>query len=209
MRDFFSSIFKLILAVFILPLMIACSVSFSRQILIEDKFANAMIWGFGSYLIMHLFIVAPKGLFNFHKKMMGDLFKFYLPLSTVMPYLLPLYSTLLFVAFYFVKMFWHQNQTELILVYFIGFFFTMHIILIAQDLYENDSSSLKPTYFLGIGLAYILNIVIFLGILALVLPQFPLKAFFQNFFHISKDIYKAASQQLFGLYLKNFLERRD
>ena len=73
----------------------------------------------------------------------------------------------------------------------------MHVILTAQQLYEEEKTAVKPHYFFSTQIIYLANILLLAVIFHLVLPKFSFSIFWKDLISSSKDIYSDTYRYLF------------
>jgi len=165
--------------------------------LLDPIQTNCFLWGIIGYLVFYLFVAEPYGIYQYGKTIIGDIFKFFAPLVIIAPLVLPIYSILLLILFYFSSYFIKNIDLSVYFLFFASFTFTMHMIFTARDLRQQDSETLKSQYFFSIALIYILSVVSVALMLNLCLSRFSFVNFIKTTFYLSGDIYRAIFNQLF------------
>lgn len=199
MREKLLNFLKFLFFIFLIPVLVATTLSFRLQLqTIEGNFRDALLGGVYLYLIMHLFFYEPVDFYHFGQGLIAGLCKFSEPLAIVIKYILPFYTLVASLVYYFVVT---LSGAGGIWPYFIlalvGFTMTMHVVLTAHNLHEEDAASIKPHYFSAMSLTYIANMILLASFLDLIFEKFSLPEFFFSLFDISRVIYSHAWHQLF------------
>ncbi len=197
MHDILAYILKLILSVFLIPWIICFALSFHEQLLYLKHLYPLFVGGIIAYLVIHLFVYAPVGLFQFGQNIVGSIFHLSEILTNSIPYILPFYLTLLLITFYVTEVILRMTTWENYFLFLIGMMLAMHIILSARELYELDTHALKPNYFFYTGLIFILNLITVSLVLGWVLPEFSAVDFLKASVDKTIHIYTAFYKQLF------------
>ena len=193
--------FKFVLAVLLLPLVIGTVVALEGEIHhLAPPFQQAIFQGMVAYVLMKFFVYDFDVVYKYGQSMVGACFQFLKPLMNFAPYVIPIYTLLLVIAYAVVHLTGKMGaQDELAPVFFavIAFSFTMHIILTAQDLYKKDSTAGKPDYFFGMALIFIIDVFLMALLLNLAVNGFSFVDFFKTLSQVSSNIYTSAFAQLF------------
>ena len=189
MRYGLFSILKFFLAIVLLPLVIAVSIAFYQQLMKMDQLSPFFIWGVFSYVIMHLFLFVPQYTYEFGQKVFASFFPFSVVLAKLVPLIAPLWMTLLLVLYYIVSTIFKMKGIGQFFVFMGGFTLSLHIILTAQDLHDEDSNALKANYLFSISLIFILNLFLVSLLMSLDFKQFSFVSFFDAMSTIAKEIY--------------------
>jgi hypothetical protein len=146
---------------------------------------------------MHVFIYEPNGLYRFGQKLLADIFRFFAPLVKVAPFVLPIYSILFLVIFYFVSLVFTYEWVGNSCMFWVSFSLTMHLVFTAKNLRDSDKNAVKPHYLFSMSLIYVLDIFILALILDLVVSPFSFPEFFKSMTHTAEGIYTGIFRQLF------------
>ncbi|MCX5680970.1 MAG: hypothetical protein NT079_01590 [Candidatus Omnitrophica bacterium] len=192
------SVLKFFLFLCLIPLGIGLTKGFGKQLfLLDPPQINCFLAGIICYLGLHLFIIEPAGIYQYGKGLVADIFKFFQPLFIVAPLVLPIYSILLLAIFYFLNFFVKNVDLSVYFLFFTSLTFAMHMILTARDLREQDSETLKSTYFFSITLIYFICLITLALMMSLILERFSFIDFLKTTSSISEGIYRAIFNQLF------------
>ena len=109
-------ILKLVLGICFLPFVYSSSVAFLNQITYIDSSLQSYFWsGVVSFLLVYLFIFEPGWVYEKGHKLLEIVFSFFQPLVKVAPYLLPIYTIVLFIIYLvmaaFIKEAWLIHYT--------------------------------------------------------------------------------------------------
>ena len=189
---------KFLFFLVLIPLIVGMTVAFIRQIagLTEDQYLY-FVWGMVGYLIVHFFVYEPEPVYRYGKSLVADVFRFLAPLVEIAPLLLPIYSIVFLILFYFTSFFFKEIDLSQYYLFLISFTFTMHMIFTARDLRAQDQTAFKPDYFFSIALVYVINVIIIALMLNLIFPTFSFVEFFRKTSQISSSMYSTTFSQLF------------
>lgn len=199
MRNTLIIIFQLAIAVILLPTVIGASTGFIRELGKASDLPGLFFWGITAYVLMHLFVYQPKGMFRLTQQTSKDILRFFPAGAEIVPRFIPLWTTTLLIVLYIVR---HFNSSAVMTNYFVFFaayLLALHVILTAQELYEQDGSSLKSHYFYLMSAVYIVNLVIVAGLLDLNFKEFVLAGFIKSSSTVAKQIYSGVTGQFFSL----------
>ena len=192
------SAFKFFLFLCLIPLGVGLTKGFGKELfLLTPAQSDCFFAGIGCYLVLHLFVAEPVGIYQYGKGLIGDIFKFFQPLFVVAPLILPIYSILFLVVFYFVSFFLKSVDLSEYFLFFISLTFTMHMVFTARDLHAQDKETLKSTYFFSITIIYFVCLVTLALLMSLSLERFSFIDFLKTTSSVSEGIYRAIYNQLF------------
>ena len=190
MGEAFISLFKFILFVFLLPGVIGVSTTFGLFFEnYQSQLRDFLFWGAEAFLITFLFVHPFKGVFDFSQKIVVSIFKFLAPLDTFFGSLIPIYTSILIGGLFITEKFIDIAPFKYYFIFFIGFTYAMHIILIAQQLQEQEKAFIKPSYFLMMSIIYIFNICIAILFMGFLSNKFIFPDFFKTSISATWDIY--------------------
>ena len=193
-----AAIFKFVLFILLLPVVVGTTVGFVDELSqLPNDLAEVFYRGILFYLLMHIFIVEPKGVFQYGQNVVSSIFKFFAPLVKIAPFVLPIYSFLFLILFYFSSLFFDSRELAGMFMLLVSFTLTMHVVFAAQMLRESDSNAAKPNYFFSISLIYVLNAFLLALMFDLILTDFSFSKFFETLCSIAGGVYSAVFRQLF------------
>jgi hypothetical protein len=193
------SIVKFILSILLLPVVVGTARSFFDQLFSLGSFYDVIICGMLTYLIVSLFVVPLKGIYQLMQKAFSDLFKGVPFLASHLPLVLPLLPTLLLIVLYVMASLFKVTVAEKPFLFFVGFTLAMHVILTARELQEGDPDTLKPQYFLSMTLVFVMNLVIIAALLDLNFARFSFVEFYNSSVNFVKDLYLLLYKRLFAV----------
>ena len=152
------------------------------------------LWGMGTYIVMHLFFFKPNYVYNLGHETVHVLStwlsfgkaknmkvsseggsvqtskaNFFISIS---PYFVPIYTILLCVAYFAISKFTDISGYMPYIVFFIGFTFTMHIILTVEALKVAQPDLIKTGYLFSLSIIYVINILLASFIIGLIFTGF-------------------------------------
>lgn len=183
-----------------LPLIAGTTIGFFQQLDAVTAYNQCFLWGVLTYVVLHIFVYEPQAVFQVGRELAAGIFKFSPVFSDIVRLILPLYTLLLLLGLFILEQIakiapaWIQ-----VLVFSVGLFTAMHVVLTARDLYEEDASLLKPHYFLTAGWVYVAALVIVAVGLSASFKEFSLVEFFRTTAKITVGVYVDAFTQLFAV----------
>lgn len=192
------SLFRFILSILILPLIIGFTLSFSQELmLLEDYILNNFIFGLVGYLSLHLFIYQPHSFYNVEQRVVDGLFGFFGPLKELLRYRLPVFSLIVLITYFILKVFFGYGGVLGNFIFLLSFTASMHLILAAVHLKEESTGILKGDYFLSLSTVYLFEIVLIAVFVKLMVSSFSIMSFFREGFSFFINTHIAIWKQIF------------
>ncbi|MDD5166628.1 MAG: hypothetical protein PHQ57_04505, partial [Candidatus Omnitrophica bacterium] len=152
-------IIKFILGICFLPFVYSISISFLSEFDLIEKSLGSHFWsGVVSFLIIYLFILEPVKLYAKGQKLLELIFNFFKPLVKVAPYLLPVYTIILFALYWPLSLLFPGPGTTKTFVFLFGFSMALHLVFSAKTMRAKKGDFLKGNYIFGFSFIYILNL---------------------------------------------------
>ena len=194
------SIFKLLCGLTLLAFVYAGSRGFFTKFRLADPGLQACFWsGIVSFIICYLFIYEPAAVYKKGQNILTFVFKFFAPLVKVAPYVLPIYSVLVFAAYPLLHTVWKSKDAAGTVVFLGGFSWMLHLVFTAKTLRSRQGDFLKANYIFSFSLVYILNLLLIAFCLSLLVDTFSFVEFFQSSFETSKELWLTVTRQIFVL----------
>lgn len=198
LKEIAFTLLKLAVGVCLLPMVYGVTVSFSQELIkLEPQVVRAFIFGIIGFLGVYLFIWEPAVFFKKGQRILEVIFRFFAPLVKVAPYVLPIYTFLIFTAYLMVTTFTDRPAYTLVFLFSIGFSATLHLVFCAKTLRSKQGDTLKANYLFGLCWIYILNALLLAGFFNLAFENFSFISFFNSSYQIAKGIYTTVFNQLF------------
>jgi hypothetical protein len=192
------SVIKLILGLCFLAFVYTGSVGFLQELKNADRRLQDDFWsGVITFIVIYLFFWEPMKVYQKGQKILTVLFKFFAPLVKFAPYVLPIYTILIFAFYPLVN---HFYKHPLVLEYFIffgGLSIALHLVMTAKTLKSKPGDFLKANYIFGFSLVYILNLLLIAIVFQLILDKFSFFNFFQGAYAESDRIWHSVFKQIF------------
>jgi len=199
--DFSNKLFgiiKFLLGICLLPFVYSSTVSFLNELGLIDKIQQNYFWlGIISLLVIYLFIWEPAIIYSRGHRILEIIFNFFKPLVRVAPYLLPIYTIIVFLLYQALSMAITSEWLARYTVFALGFTVSLHLIFSAKTIRGKKNDFLKSNYIFGFSFVYILNLILLAICLNLMFKEFSLVNFFNVFFQTAKNIFDAVFSQLF------------
>ncbi|MFA7705955.1 MAG: hypothetical protein WCX91_02465 [Candidatus Omnitrophota bacterium] len=191
-------IIKFILGILFLPFVYSTAVSFLNELGGMDKNFQAIFWnGAICFLIVYLFIWEPLAIYNYGHKLLETVFSFFKPMVNVAPFLLPIYTLLIFIIYGLLSLVIKSGWLIEYTLFLVGFSAILHLVFSAKNIRTKKGDFLKGNYIFGFSFIFILN----LGLLALgfnfIFKEYSFVNFCNVSFKIASGIFYAVFKQLF------------
>jgi hypothetical protein len=191
-------IIKFTLGICLLSFVYSFTVSLIDELSLIEKSYQVCLWsGVISFLLIYLFVWEPQTIYSRGYKILEVIFNFFKPLVRVAPYLLPIYTIILFLLYILLALFVKGEWLSRYLVFFFGFSIALHLVFSSKTLRAKKEDFLKANYIFGFSFIYIINLAILAMILNLIFNKFSFVNFSNNSFQIAKGVFKAVFGQLF------------
>ncbi|MDD5774401.1 MAG: hypothetical protein PHS64_00490 [Candidatus Omnitrophica bacterium] len=194
------SLLKLILGLVFLTFVYSSTLAFIEEFKnVGPKFQKPFWDGLIAFVLFYFFVWEPVKLYQRGQKILEAIFRFMAPLVKVAPYVLPIYTILLFCLYPLVNLVFPDDRTLVYFMFMIGFSIALHLVFGAKALRTKQGDFLKANYLFGFTLVYIINIVLLGLMLNLVFSKFSFVNFFNAAYMISHDMAVATFRQIFVL----------
>jgi hypothetical protein len=189
---------KLILGICLLPFVYSASVFFIKELQFIDRGLQAYFWaGIISFLILHLFIWEPVVIYRKGYRLLEIVFSFFAPLVRFAPYVVPIYTILIFVAYLLLSLILKSKGFFNLFLLLFSFSFALHLVFSAKSVKSKQGDFLKANYLFGFSFIYIFNVLLIALCLSVVFQGFSFINFFDHSFREAKGIFFAVFRQLF------------
>lgn len=197
-RAWAAEFLKLLAGIALFPFVYSFSVSFLSEFSVVDKVLRNSFWaGFISLLALYLFVWEPQPVFTAGYKILEVIFGFFAPLVKTAPYLVPIYTIVLFVFYGLLSFTSGTNAWPDYFLFFIGASTALHLVFSAKALRSKKSGSLQAGYVFGSAFVYITNLVLLGLCLSLNFGAFSFIRFFNTAACAGRDVFSAILKQLF------------
>ena len=215
-------IIKSIIAILALPLVIGFSKMFYSQIaglsFVGAKF-NLLLWGFVSYVLMHVLFYKPVYIYTWGHEVMHVIAtwlcgghvtvfniskyggnvgtsktNFFIELS---PYFVPIYTLLLIFLMPVVRYKLARPEFLAAYIFLLGFTLGMHLIMTAEVIKMKQPDIHKSGYAFSLTLIYIVNLMVIVLVLGILIKDLSFKNYFMKSINYAVDIYMRILNQLF------------
>jgi len=200
MGDFIITMLKFFLAVLMLPVAIASFVGFESHLAnYPSSYGEFFRWGIFAFLVTFLFLYQFWGVYEFGQRMMQGLFSFLEPAQRVVARMVPFYLTIIMLLFYISKTFLGVSKVSPYYMFFVGFCFAMHILLTAQDMQQEETTPIKPTYFFWMTVTFVAVILLTVLLFDLVFDKWTFMKFLQEVRETAENIYRMSLGRAFRI----------
>ena len=191
-------VLKSIIVVLLLPGVYSFSAAFINESkLIEEILLIQFSRGIISFLVIYLFIYAPGKVYQKGQKITEATFRFISPLVKFAPFVLPIYSIILFLIYGLIFRFVKTDLLLELFMFLIGFSIIFHLVFSARILHSRKDDFLMINYLFSFGIIYIINITLLALGFSVLFESFSWFSFYRISFQIAKGIFSAIFNQLF------------
>lgn len=191
-------IIKFILGVCLLPFVYSTSLAFLSQFGLLQKSLQGYFWsGVIALLIVYLFVWEPAIIYARGQRLLEMIFIFFKPLVRLAPYVLPVYTIVLFIIYGLlspaIKGAWLVQYS----MFLIGSTLALHLVFSAKSIRSKKADFLKANYIFGFSLIYVINLTILAFCINLIFKEFSFVAFCNSAFQAASNMFYAVFKQLF------------
>jgi hypothetical protein len=190
------SLLKGILALLLIPFVVAVTLSFQQSLQVVKYLPHYFALGVYVYIFLHFFIVIPRPIHSFGQKLCSEIFLFSPFLSSALPVAIPTWTCLFVLIFSLAKWIFGFHEMESTLMFLMGFTLAMHVILAAEEVYKADSNKIKLQYFFNTELAYVINLLVVALLIEILFPSFSYQQFLSDIFDHSLRLYQFTYHKL-------------
>jgi hypothetical protein len=189
---------KFIFGVCLLPFVYGVTSALLKELDLIDATARGYLWaGVAALIIIHLLIWEPAIIYAKGHKILEVVFKFFKPLVKVAPYLLPIYTIVLFLSYLLLSATMKTPDLMYYFTFLFSFSTTMHLVFSAKTLRSKKGDFLKGNYIFGFSFVYIMNLIILSFFLSVIFDKFSFVDFFNQTFQIATKVFGIVFRQLF------------
>ncbi len=191
-------IIKLILGICLLPFVYSFSVAFLSQIAFINISLQNYFWaGVITLVLIYLFIWEPTVVYERGHRLVEIIFSFFQPLVKFAPYLLPIYTIVLFILYLFLCIFIQDKWLTEWAMFLFGLSIALHLVFAAQSIRSKKGDLLKSNYIFGFSFMYIISLGLVALFLNFIFKEFSFINFSNNAYSIASSIFQAVFSQLF------------
>ena len=189
---------KFILGVCLLPFIYSVSVAFLNEFSVIEKTSQNYFWaGIVSFIILYLFIYEPVIIYKKGQRLLEIVFQFFKPLVRVAPYLLPIYTLVIFIGYLLFSFLFKTKEAFGYFIFLLSFSLTLHLIFGAKSIRAKQGDFLKANYIFGFSFVYIIDVLLLSFCLNIIFKEFSFVNFFNNSCQIGNNIFYTIFKQLF------------
>ena len=181
MNDALLTIIKVVLTVLLLPLLWACGVVFHEHLMaFPHPYGEFFLWGMFGFVMLYLFFFQFWGVYEFGQKAMTGMFQLTFPIGHIFVKGIPFYLTIILLFYYVLANLLDIKVIDHYFLFFAGFTFTMHLILTAQDMQQQEKALIKPAYLFMMEIVFVVMACVTVLLFNLVFGKFTFPEFFQT-----------------------------
>lgn len=192
------SVIKLIAGVCLLPFVYGVSVSLLNELHTAEQIFQDYFWaGILSFLILYLFVYEPAIIYKKGQRLLELVFQLFKPLVRVAPYLLPIYTIVIFLVYVIFSFAINSKEAVGYFIFLMSFTLALHLVFGAKSVRSKQGDFLKANYIFGFSFVYIIDLVLLAFCLSMMFKGFSFVNFFNVSFHIGGNVLYAIFKQLF------------
>jgi len=189
---------KFIIGVCLLPFVYSVSVAFLNEFNAIDKTSKNYFWaGVVGFVILYLFIWEPVIIYKKGHRLLEIVFQFFKPLVRVAPYLLPIYSIVIFVGYLLFSFMFKTKESFDYFIFLFSFSIAFHLIFGAKSIRAKQGDFMKANYIFGFSFVYIIDVLLLSFCLNIIFREFSFVNFFNNSCQTGSNIFYTIFKQLF------------
>lgn len=189
---------KLVFTVLFAPVVYTSAVNFYDHLAVyPSPHGEFFKWGMCAFLLIFLFLHRFDKMYQGGQSAMTEVFRFLTPLNHALARIIPVYTTLILTALFAWGKFHDVGPYVHYFHFFAGFFFAMHILLLARELQDEEASFIKPSYLFGMGLYFVFSLCVVVLLLDMAAWQFTFFQFGGDALSDARDIYMVAIHKIF------------
>ena len=191
-------VLKAIILVIVLPWVYSFSSGFIAELLkIDYQTYSLFTLGIISFLVFYLFLFDLGEVYKKGQRITEVTFRFISPIVKTAPYVIPIYSVLLFLIYGFLSLFIQSIQFFNVFIFLLGFTIVFHLVWTARVLHSRKDDFLMINYLFSFSIIYILNILLLAFGFSALSQNFSWVSFSRSSFQICKEIFSFLFTQLF------------
>ncbi|MCA9406477.1 MAG: hypothetical protein KC684_08065 [Candidatus Omnitrophica bacterium] len=188
---------KFIFSVLLAPLILAAALSFQKHLSgYPMNYEDFFIWGVIGFLFIFLFVFQVWGVYETGQRISESIFRFLSPIDRFAAYMFPVYLLITFVLFYITVNFFNTNKLDHYFMFFIGFLFSMHTLMTAQDLQEMEKTPIKPNYLFLMSLIFLANVSVVILLVDLVFHKYTFPEYLKETLDMARNFYELSFKKL-------------
>ncbi|MDD4980961.1 MAG: hypothetical protein PHC54_06855 [Candidatus Omnitrophica bacterium] len=191
-------IIKFVMGACLLPFVYSFSLAFFNEFNVIERTFKGYFWaGIISFVIIYLFIYEPAIIYKKGQRLLEIIFKFFKPLVRVAPYLLPVYTIIVFILCLLLLPVFKEKEVFGYFIFLLSFSLALHLIFGAKSIRSKQGDFLKANYIFGFSFIYIIDLVLISFCLNILFKEFSFVNFFNNSCQIGSNIFYAIFKQFF------------
>jgi hypothetical protein len=200
MGDFIISLVKIVFFIVLLPVIFATVTTFQNH-LANYPDLDLQTFLFGAYVLVMIFLFFYQfwGVYEFGKNIMNNLFKFLAPFDKLLLNILSFYVLVTMLLCFITNKLLDIHDYNFLFMFLLGFFMSLHILLVAQDLQDDEKSLIKPNYLFNIPVIIIGNVFLLVLFFDLLMGRWTFTEFFREMSLETQETFLISIKSIFGV----------
>ena len=192
MGNFFIRVFTFILALALIPVVIAVSISLKEYIPVyPEYFQHALWWGAGFSILTFVFLFQFARVFAAGQSLTNKILSFMSPSEGLAGYVVPIYPLIIFLAHFLAKRFWVEvDGYTYYIISLYSFMSVFHLLHVAQEVRGESKNSFSAKYLNITSLTFISLTFFLILFLDMNVEKLTIKDFFILAAHHTQSIYQ-------------------
>ena len=200
MGDFLISMIKIMFFVVLLPVIFATVSTFQNHLAnYPDLDLETFLSGAYVLLMIFLFFYQFWGVYEFGKNVMNNLFKFLAPFDKLFLHILSFYVLVTMAIFYVTNNLLNVSDYNFLFMFLLGFFMSLHILLVAQDMQDDEKSLIKPNYLFHLPVIIIGNVFILVLFFDLLMERWTFVDYFKALSLETQETFMISLKSIFSI----------
>ncbi len=200
MGDFLISMIKIMFFVVLLPVIFATVSTFQNHLAnYPDLDLETFLSGAYVLLMIFLFFYQFWGVYEFGKNVMNNLFKFLAPFDKLFLHILSFYVLVTMAIFYVTNNLLNVSDYNFLFMFLLGFFMSLHILLVAQDMQDDEKSLIKPNYLFHLPVIIIGNVFILVLFFDLLMERWTFVDYFKTLSLETQETFMISLKSIFSI----------
>jgi hypothetical protein len=189
---------KIVLTALLSPVVYHMAMNFREHVgAYPSPVSDFFLWGVFGFVLVFLFAHQFRPVHQAGQGVLMFLFQMIRPLDRPIARVIPFYTVMVLAGYYAAGQFFNIGGWEHYFIFFAGFGFAMHIVLLAQELQEEEASFLRLVYFFRMSLYFIFNVCLMVFLLDWAVWKFTFFDFVSAVFADARDTYLLTVRMIF------------
>ncbi len=194
---FIANLLKFLFFIVFIPILVTIfNVFLSALSDLPKSHANWFLFGMGSFLVLHLFILEMRACYDFGHKLVSDLLKFLGGFASPLALIVPTYATIVLLFYLISNKFLDVSELDKYFLFLAGFMLLLHLVFSAKFIREDVKQGGVVSYYFYMSLVFVINLLIVAIFFSGIYKDYSFTKFMETVFDESAHIYVTIYQRL-------------